>query len=59
MVRSIVGTLVAVGDDRLDPDTMRSILAARDRAAAGPVAPPLGLVLERVTFGRRSDAATS
>lgn len=53
MVRSLVGTLVAVGDGRMDPDSMGDILRARDRAAAGPVAPPHGLCLVRVTYGRR------
>ncbi|HEX6132242.1 MAG TPA: tRNA pseudouridine(38-40) synthase TruA [Actinomycetota bacterium] len=54
MVRSIVGTLVAVGAGRIDPDEVPSILAARERAAAGPVAPPGGLTLERVVYGRRA-----
>ena len=52
MVRSLVGTLVAVGAGRLDPDSIRDILVERDRAAAGPVAPPHGLALVRVVYGR-------
>lgn len=55
MVRSLVGTLVAVGEGRLEPDEMPVILASRSRAAAGPVAPPHGLSLDRVTYGRRRD----
>ena len=51
MVRSVVGTLVAVGEGRMDPEAMPAILAARDRAAAGPVAPPDGLTLVSVTYG--------
>ena len=54
MVRSIVGTLVAVGEGRLDPEAMSAVIAARDRAAAGPVAPARGLVLEHVAYGRRT-----
>ena len=54
MVRSLAGTLVAVGEGRIDPEAVPAILAARSRAAAGPVAPPHGLTLIRVHYGRRS-----
>jgi tRNA pseudouridine38-40 synthase len=50
MVRSLVGTLVAVGEDRQEPEEMPRILAARSRSAAGPVAPPDGLTLVRVRY---------
>jgi len=53
MVRSLVGTLVAVGEGRTEPDRVPAILAARDRAAAGQLAPPHGLTLDRVLYGRR------
>ncbi|MDP9296975.1 MAG: tRNA pseudouridine(38-40) synthase TruA [Actinomycetota bacterium] len=52
MVRSLVGTLVAVGEGGLEPDAMEAILAAGSRSAAGPVAPAHGLTLERVLYGR-------
>ena len=51
MVRSIVGTLVEVGRGRLDPADIPAILEARDRARAGPTAPPHGLYLVDVTYG--------
>lgn len=50
MVRSIVGQLVDVGVGRCSPGELRGILAARDRHAAGTVAPPHGLCLWSVQY---------
>lgn len=50
MVRSLVGTLIHVGEGRRRPDEMPGILDARDRSAAGPVAPPHGLCLVSVEY---------
>lgn len=50
MVRNIVGTLVEVGLGRLAPEAVGEILASRDRANAGPTAPPQGLCLVRVDY---------
>ena len=50
MVRSLVGTLVQVGEGRRRPDEMPAILEAKDRSAAGPVAPPHGLCLVSVEY---------
>ena len=57
MVRSIVGTLVDVGLGRREASSIARTLAARDRQAAGRVAPPTGLVLWSVDYsGTRWDA---
>ena len=53
MVRSVVGTLVWVGEGKIPPEAMASILTARDRSAAGQIAPAIGLTLVRVSYGRR------
>ncbi|HZK51234.1 MAG TPA: tRNA pseudouridine(38-40) synthase TruA [Actinomycetota bacterium] len=50
MVRSLVGTLVYVGEGRMTPDAMPGILRGRDRSLAGPVAPPHGLCLVAVEY---------
>ncbi|UWQ22657.1 tRNA pseudouridine(38-40) synthase TruA [Jannaschia sp. W003] len=44
-VRSIAGTLERVGAGAWAPERVGEALAARDRAACGPVAPPGGLTL--------------
>lgn len=49
-VRSMVGSLVRVGEGRWSADDLAAALAARDRAACGPVAPPEGLYLVRVEY---------
>ena len=49
-VRSMVGSLVAVGEGKWSADDLARALAARDRAACGPVAPPEGLYLMRVDY---------
>lgn len=49
-VRSIVGTLERVGAGSWTPQDVALALAARDRAACGPVAPPHGLYLVGVGY---------
>ncbi|XDA97499.1 tRNA pseudouridine(38-40) synthase TruA [Sulfitobacter sp. LCG007] len=49
-VRSFVGTLERVGAGAWHPDDVRGALAARDRAACGPVCPPHGLYLAGVAY---------
>ena len=49
-VRSMVGSLVLVGEGKWSADDLARALAARDRAACGPVAPPDGLYLMQVDY---------
>src|ERR1700744_3633451 len=49
-VRSMVGSLVHVGEGKWSADDLASALAARDRTACGQVAPPHGLYLVRVDY---------
>jgi tRNA pseudouridine38-40 synthase len=51
-VRSIVGTLERVGAGAWTPGRVADALAARDRGACGPVAPPDGLFLTGVGYPR-------
>jgi tRNA pseudouridine38-40 synthase len=50
-VRSMVGSLKLVGEGKWRPADLGAALAARDRAACGPVAPARGLYLVRVDYG--------
>jgi tRNA pseudouridine38-40 synthase len=49
-VRSMVGSLVQVGEGKWNADDLARALAARERKACGPVAPPDGLYLVRVDY---------
>ena len=49
-VRSMVGSLVPVGEGKWSPDDLAKALEACDRAACGPVAPPDGLYLTKVEY---------
>jgi tRNA pseudouridine38-40 synthase len=49
-VRSMVGSLVHVGDGKWSADDLAAALSARDRTRCGQVAPPQGLYLVRVEY---------
>ena len=49
-VRNIVGTLKCVGDGKLSPKDIKTILEAKDRKKAGPTAPACGLYLNKVMY---------
>ncbi|MBN1457062.1 MAG: tRNA pseudouridine(38-40) synthase TruA [Sedimentisphaerales bacterium] len=50
MVRNIVGTLVEIGRDRWTPEKITDIIEAKDRTAAGPLAPAAGLCLMKIDY---------
>jgi tRNA pseudouridine38-40 synthase len=49
-VRSMVGSLALVGEGKWSAADLARALAARDRTACGPVAPPEGLYLVKVDY---------
>jgi len=49
-VRSMVGSLVHVGEGKWNADDLSAALVARDRPRCGQVAPPHGLYLVRVDY---------
>jgi tRNA pseudouridine38-40 synthase len=49
-IRNFAGTLERVGRGKWTPDDVTDILNAKDRAVAGPTAPPQGLYLTQVSY---------
>ncbi len=50
MVRAIVGTLMLLGDNKIDMPEFERIIESRDRKQAGAAAPPEGLYLTGVEY---------
>jgi tRNA pseudouridine38-40 synthase len=50
MVRTIAGTLLEIGQGRMQPEQIADIFEARDRRLAGPSLPPHGLHLIEVEY---------
>ena len=50
MVRSIVGTLLEIGQSKMSLEDLQKILASQDRRHAGPSAPAHALVLHHVEY---------
>lgn len=50
MVRIIAGTLAYVGNGRIAPSDIKSIIASKDRTLAGVTAPPEGLYLLKAYY---------
>ncbi len=55
MVRAIAGTLIEIGLGKRDPGSIPTLLAGRERGAAGPTAPARGLTLVQVDYGNPRD----
>ena len=54
MVRSLLGTMIDLGNRGGGADRMRGILNSRDRNEAGPTAPARGLFLTKVNYGQNT-----
>lgn len=50
MVRILTGTLLEIGHHQKSPEDIPSILESLDRSTSGPVVPPHGLFLVKVTY---------
>ncbi len=50
MVRIITGTLKEVGEGKINPSDIKTIIESKDRTKAGPTAPPYGLYLYDVKY---------
>lgn len=50
MVRIMVGTLLEVGEKKVNPEYVKEIIQSKDRKKAGKVVPAKGLCLEKVFF---------
>jgi tRNA pseudouridine38-40 synthase len=50
MVRNLVGTFLLTGKGTLTPESIREIIAAKNRSVAGPTAPAGGLFLVSVEY---------
>lgn len=50
MVRSIVGTLIEVGNDKRSIHEFQTLIEKKDRNLAGPSAPAKGLFLEQILY---------
>lgn len=50
MVRIIAGTLIDVGQGRIETGSLSGIISSGERSKAGQTAPPQGLVLKRIYY---------
>lgn len=50
MVRIIAGTLIEVGEGKIEPEYMKEIMDKKDRSFAGKTVSPNGLFLVKVDY---------
>ena len=50
MVRTMVGTLIYVGEGKIRPEEIPKLLANKDRSKLGPKAPPQGLYFAKASY---------
>ena len=55
MVRAIVGTMLEIGQGRLEPNDMRDIIESRNRSRAGYSVPANGLFLTHIQYPQHLD----
>ena len=55
MCRTIVGTLVQVGQNKFKPEDVKQMLDRKNRCAAGMTAPAHGLILWKVVYRRKDE----
>lgn len=53
MIRIIVGTLILIGNGKLQKEAVPSIIKGKKRCLSGPTAPPQGLYLEKVYYWQK------
>ena len=49
-VRNMVGILIKVGEDKIEPEKIKEIIESKDRSKSGKTAPPEGLYLKSITY---------
>jgi len=55
MIRSIMGSLVKTGMDTASPESLKELLASKNRSLGAPTAPPHGLFLVKVFYEENWD----
>ena len=50
MIRTLIGTLITIGNSNTPPQEMKTILKSKNRSTAGKTAPPQGLYLKKIKY---------